>query len=144
MSLTKVSFSMITGATVNVLDYGATGNGNDDDTTAIQAAIVAAAGKTLYFPAGIYLVGDLSIIGRQITMIGDGMKSTELKAKAGATHIINAEELTDVQASQFQINNFTLNGQATTKTTVLAQKLAAMARDFLLLAKTSPISSVTK
>lgn len=39
MSLTKVSNSMIAGAIVNVLDFGAVGNGVADDTAAVQAAI---------------------------------------------------------------------------------------------------------
>lgn len=40
--------------TINVLDYGAVGNGTTDDTAAIQAAATAcpAAGCTLYFPPG--------------------------------------------------------------------------------------------
>jgi hypothetical protein len=42
MSLTKVSFSMITGAAFNVADYGAVGNGSTDDTAAVNAAILAA------------------------------------------------------------------------------------------------------
>lgn len=39
MFLTKVTYSMISGASVNVMDFGATGNGSTDDTAAIQAAI---------------------------------------------------------------------------------------------------------
>lgn len=41
---------------VNVLDYGATGNGVSDDTTAIQAAILAAVNGNgvVYFPPGTY------------------------------------------------------------------------------------------
>jgi parallel beta-helix repeat protein len=54
MSLTKVSYSMITGAPVNVLDYGAVGNGVADDTSAIQAAI--ATGNSIFYPAGTYNV----------------------------------------------------------------------------------------
>jgi hypothetical protein len=48
---------------VNVQDYGAQGDGVTDDTAAIRAAMKAAMGydvrgKTVYFPAGTYLVSD--------------------------------------------------------------------------------------
>ena len=57
MSLTKVSYSMITGAPVNVMDFGAVGNGVTDDTAAIQLAITAAAGVAIvFFPQGTYKV----------------------------------------------------------------------------------------
>lgn len=58
MSLTKVSYSMINGSPLSVLDYGATGNGVTDDTAAIQAAVNAAMAqnKRLYLPKGEYLV----------------------------------------------------------------------------------------
>lgn len=41
MSLTKVSYSMINGASVNVLDYGADPTGSTDSTAAITAAVDA-------------------------------------------------------------------------------------------------------
>src|SRR5262245_59008644 len=44
-------------ATVNVRDFGATGNGVTDDTQAIRNAIAAAkaSGQGVLFPAGTYL-----------------------------------------------------------------------------------------
>ena len=59
MSLTKVSYSMTAGAPVNVLDFGATGDGVTDDTAAIQAALAYAAtfdGTCVYMPQGAYKI----------------------------------------------------------------------------------------
>ena len=41
---------------VSVKDFGAVGNGIADDTSAIQAAAIAATGKILYVPQGTYMV----------------------------------------------------------------------------------------
>lgn len=54
MSLTKVTYSMIQGAPINVLDYGVVGGGTVDDAPALQAAFNAAVGKTTIVPAGTY------------------------------------------------------------------------------------------
>jgi hypothetical protein len=54
MPLTKVSYSMITGTPVNVMDFGAVGDGTTSDTTAINAAeaYAYANGNILLFPSG--------------------------------------------------------------------------------------------
>ena len=75
MALTKATYSMINGAPANVLDFGAVGNGSNDDTAAIQAALNAA--SAVYFPAGTYKVTDtlvISTINRQY-IYGNGRSS---------------------------------------------------------------------
>lgn len=73
MSLTKASYSLINGAPINVLDYGAVGDGVTNSTAAIQAAINAAAvnNQLLYFPTGTYLVTDTLTIYSGTTITGD-------------------------------------------------------------------------
>ena len=56
MGLTKVTNSLISGALINVLDYGAVGNGVANDTVAIQAAHNT--GKSVFYPDGTYLLTD--------------------------------------------------------------------------------------
>lgn len=77
MSLTKVTYSMINGASVNVLDFGADPTGATDSTTAILAAIAAAlsAGSQsteVYFPAGTYLYSSMIDVSnsRQLSFRG--------------------------------------------------------------------------
>jgi parallel beta-helix repeat protein len=90
MSLTKVSYSMITGAPVNVLDYGAVGNGVADDTAAIQAAI--ATGKSIFFPAGTYNVNASLLPQSNTTWIADNnatLKWTSVNCLIDAQAITN-------------------------------------------------------
>jgi hypothetical protein len=56
MSLTKATFSMVDGAPVNILDYGADPTGVANSTLAIQAALDT--GKSVFVPDGNFLVTD--------------------------------------------------------------------------------------
>ena len=71
MSLTKVSYSMITGAVANVLDYGADSTGVSDSSAAITLALATGA-KQIYFPKGTYKT--TSVINRPagVRLVGDG------------------------------------------------------------------------
>lgn len=82
MALTKVSYSMINGAQLNVLDYGADPTGVTDSTSAIQAAIdaVPAQGGTVYIPAGLYLVNSTITVAESfVNVVGDGGQASLLK-----------------------------------------------------------------
>ena len=55
-ALTSLRSALTTGGVINVKLYGAVGDGTANDTDAIQAAIAANPGRTLYFPKGKYKV----------------------------------------------------------------------------------------
>jgi hypothetical protein len=79
MSLTKVTYSMITGATVNVLDYGAfNDNTNAAATTAaIQAAIDT--GKNVFLPEGTYLINAaLTVFSAGQIIFGESFGNTSI------------------------------------------------------------------
>jgi hypothetical protein len=91
MSLTKVSYSMISGAPVNIIDYGAVGDSNGtpgngtDDTVAIQAAVTYANanGLSVYLPSGIYrITASINFTGVQAKtdFIGESNFDTQIFA----------------------------------------------------------------
>lgn len=85
MALTKVSYSMITGAEANILDFGAVNNA--DSTTAIQAALtsLAVSGGTVYAPAGTYLVTTQLTVPSNVSVVGDGIGITKFSATTAMT-----------------------------------------------------------
>jgi hypothetical protein len=68
---------MIKGALVNVLDFGAVGDGVTDDTVAIQNAV--ATQSSIYFPDGTYLISGTIGQNSATTWIGNGFDKSIIK-----------------------------------------------------------------
>lgn len=103
MSLTKVTYSMINGAPLNVLDYGADNTGTVDSTAQIQAAVndAGALGRVLEFAPGNYLKSDDIVLPislkmfcartAAITNTVSGKKGFTTNATGSTRHFISAE-----------------------------------------------------
>lgn len=65
---------------VNVRDFGAVGDGVTDDTEAIEAALAAGAGKTVFFPHGNYIVNGVTTFSLQenTCILGLGWQTTKI------------------------------------------------------------------
>ena len=93
----------------SVLQFGATGDGVTDDTTAIQTAITRAAnngGGIIYFPRGTYAVTGLTVSAANITLVGTGLRSTIIK-KSASTASTQAILIT---ADYCGVKNLTIQG----------------------------------
>jgi hypothetical protein len=98
MALTKVTNSMISGAYINVLDYGAVGDGVADDTVAIQAALDAVASKsassiggTVFLPSGRYLITAPLGISLGTSILGEtsGLVGIAPSPNSGTTFVLS-------------------------------------------------------
>lgn len=76
----------LSGAALNVQDYGAKGDGTTDDTNAINSALAAAhaQGKSLLFPGGTYLCNTPDGSGNILTFNAGGLNTISLYG-SGAT-----------------------------------------------------------
>lgn len=81
----------------DVRAYGATGDGATDDAAAIQLALNAAAGASVFFPAGTYLIGTTLDVASGQQLIGQGWNSIIKRAATlNAAAIDIADDATDV------------------------------------------------
>lgn len=65
---------------INVRDYGAKGNGADDDTSGVIEAFEASIGETIDFPKGDYrLTEKIKLGNRPITIMGEEKSLTRLR-----------------------------------------------------------------
>jgi hypothetical protein len=113
MSLTKVSYSMIEGATVNVLDYGASNNNTNTaaTTVAIQAAINT--GKNVYFPGGDYSLNDeLTVFSAGQILFGDSFGNTGLVQTNVNKNCITVNNKARVQVKNLKMTAAGSNTQA--------------------------------
>jgi hypothetical protein len=80
MSLTKVTFSMIDSAAINVKDYGVDMTGVTDSSAAFQLALNdCAGGKLLYVPTGSVKLDNQVVAPATIAgIVGDGIGSTTI------------------------------------------------------------------
>lgn len=107
MSLTKATYSMISGAVANVLDYGADASGVASSTSAFTAAI--ATGKSVFIPAGTYTCGVLELTTQGQQIFGEGAISIIVQETA-------AEQLFYPKAAYITIRDMRLNGIETDAT----------------------------
>ena len=100
MSLTKVSYSMITGAPINVLDYGASTSASAaTNTAAIQAAIDATPnGGEILIPPGTYNItyGSLNFTRRNSIKLTSGASKYSAVLQASGTAATTSTPLLDI------------------------------------------------
>jgi hypothetical protein len=74
---------------VSVKDFGAVGDGVADDTAAIQAALNAGAGKSVYLPTGTYNTSAQLVISSNTSFYGDGNTSVINVQPTASTTTVN-------------------------------------------------------
>ena len=107
--IVAVGVAACSGATINVKDHGATGDGITNDQSAIKAAFDAAAdGSTIYFPAGTYFFASGIILTNRNGLSLTGDPGALLKAAGGRSKfILSFEKCSDITVSGLK---FDLNG----------------------------------
>jgi hypothetical protein len=117
MSLTKASYSMITGAPVNVLDCGADATGVADSTAAFTLAQTIS--KNVFVPPGSYSIDNLRIQS-EVNLIGAGKGNTILRQRTAGNPAINCtSDVTTGQLFQLNLNNFSVVGNASATVTAV-------------------------
>lgn len=102
---------------INVLSYGAKGDGVTDDTTAIQAAIdaaFAAGGGIVFLPEGTCIASQILLKGN-VVLVGAGKNITILKQKDNSN--VNFVSAANTSITFYGIKNLTIDGNYANQTT---------------------------
>lgn len=139
-----------TGQPINVVSYGAVGDGVADDTNAVINAV--AAGSVVYFPAGTYkLTSYVPVAGNKV-LLGAGQGATIVKQSVqyadGSAAPLNGTTDRDafrVTGSNVVIQDMTVRGAATSSPTPIADNAALKgvgAKGISVQNDTTPIANV--
>jgi hypothetical protein len=118
MALTKVSYSMITGAPANIMDYGASPSASASvNTAAIQQCINE--NQVVYIPAGVFQINgpitlnSASVSGGQRTIIGASRERSVIQATTSDSRLENnvlRHDAIVLQSFTFDGNNIATGG----------------------------------
>jgi hypothetical protein len=91
MSLTKVTYSMLAGSPINVLDYGASPSASASvNRAAIQAALDQ--GGLVLLPKGVYQIDDTLFFPRGTFLSGEGMIQSALEITDNTKPVITIDQ----------------------------------------------------
>lgn len=99
-TVSRETYQNMTAGVFNVREYGAKGDGETDDTNAIQTAIDNAnrvTGSTVYLPAGVYKVSAPITVHSHTRLIGGGKRGLSDTGYSG-THIVGDLDGAIIQA----------------------------------------------
>lgn len=100
---------------ISIKDYGAKGDGATDDTAAIQKAVNAAAGRTLFVNAGRYLVSAatghaaITLPAAGIRIVGEGRFNSVFAATAACGFLVG------INADKVEIQDVGFDGSQTAR-----------------------------
>lgn len=101
---------------ISVKDFGAVGDGVNNDTTAVQNAINAAGsagGGIVYFPPGTYAINAALTMGSSgVSLVGAGHFTTIIKSSGGALNAITATSCNGFRIVDLQIAHATTSTAA--------------------------------
>lgn len=98
---------------INVKSYGAKGDGETDDTTAIQKILNRFTGKPIFFPAGVYLITDTIIIPSNSFLVGAGIDSVILAGPNFMGDLLRSENYkidNNIYDYNIRMFNFVIDG----------------------------------
>jgi hypothetical protein len=126
MALTKIHNRMIDGAYINVMDFGAIGDGSANDTAAFSAAIDKAVSedKTLYVPSGSYNLSNWTQkqIDNPLTIIGEGKDLTIITG--ASTNFIRFSQSLRIENLTFKTFDKFLYGRVSASATLPVEEVS--------------------